>query len=91
MARVTEDLRCSSAEAEAVVVEKEGLIEPLLSSLETAYQRINGKHLLFQIHQTFIGSGINRDQFRGLLARAVRERVGLSEDIKTIIEQRVLA
>jgi len=81
----------SGAEAVVAVSEKEDLIEPLLSSLETAYRRINGKHLLFQIHQTFIGSGINRDQFRSLLARAVKERVGLPEDIKLIIEQRALA
>ena len=91
LARVTEDLGCTPAEAEVAVVEKEKLIEPLLSDLEGAYRRINGKHLLFQIHQTFIRSGITRDQFRSLLARAVKERVGLPEDIKTIIEQRVLA
>ncbi len=91
MARVVEGLGCTTAKAEPAVSEKEVAIEPLLSSLEGAHQRINGKHLLFQIHQTFIRSGITRDQFRNLLARAVRERVGLHEDIKTIIEQRVLA
>jgi len=91
VARVVRELGCSQVEAEAALADKEARIVPLLSDLETAYQRINGKHLLFQIHQTFIGSGINRDQFRNLLARAVKERSGLSEDIKTIIEQRVLA
>ena len=90
-ARVARELGCSQMEAEAALADKERQIEPLLLGLKTAYQRINGKHLLFQIHQTFIRSGITRDQFRNLLARAVRERVGLHEDIKTIIEQRVLA
>ncbi|MDQ2732584.1 MAG: DUF4435 domain-containing protein [Armatimonadota bacterium] len=91
IARVTAELGCSQAEAEAALSEREALIEPLLPNLEVAYQRINGKHLLFQLHQAFIRSGINRDQFRNLLARAVKERTGLSQDIKTIIEQRVLA
>lgn len=91
IARVVEELGCTPAEAETAVSEKEAAIEPLLSSLGSAYRRINGKHLLFQIHQTFIRSGVTRDQLRSLLARAVRERVGLHEEIRTIIEQRVLA
>ena len=91
MARVVEGLGCTPAEAETAVSEKEVAIEPLLSNLEHAHRRINGKHLLFQIHQRFIRSGITRDQFRNLLARAVKERVGLPEDIQTIIERRMLA
>lgn len=90
VAQVARELGCSEVDAEAVVSEKEGLIEPLLLILETAYWRINGKHLLFQIHKRFVRSGATRDQFRSLLARAVK-RAGLHEDIKAIIEQRVLA
>jgi len=90
LARVMEDLECTYAEAEAAVSAKEQAIEPLLSDLETAHRRVNGKHLLFQIHKTYIGSGITRDQSRNLLAREVK-RLGLHDDIKTIIERRVLA
>ena len=90
VACVVRELGCSLTDAEAAVSEKEGLIEPLLLILETAYWRINGKHLLFQIHKRFVRSGATRDQFRSLLARAVK-RAGLHEDIKAIIEQRVLA
>ena len=36
-------------------------------------------------------SGIARDQFCNPLARVARERVRLHEDIKTIIERRVVA
>ena len=90
IARVEKEFGCSFAEAEAAVAGKETLIEPLLSHLETAHQRINGKHLLFHVHNLYIKTGIKREQFRNLLARAVKERVGLHEDIKVIIEQRIL-
>ena len=88
--RVAEDLACSSAEAEAILSDKEQLIEPLLSSLETAHRRINGKHLLFQVYKTFVQTGICRDKFRNLLARAVK-RSGLHEDVRAIVELRILA
>jgi hypothetical protein len=91
VARVVKELGCSQTEAEAALVQKEELIEPLLLHLETAYQRINGKHLFFHIYRMFIGAGFTHDRFRQLLARAIKERVGLHEDIKTIIEQWVLA
>ncbi len=90
VARVVRELGCSPADAEAAVSKKEALIEPLLSSLEAAHRRINGKPLLFQAHRRLIQSGIDRDKFGNLLARAVK-RAGLHEDIKTIIEQRGLA
>lgn len=92
--RVAGELGCSQAEAEVALADKERQIEPLLSSLETAYQRINGKHLFFQVYrlyQSSAGRGITRDQLRSLLARSVKERVGLHEDIRTIIERRILA
>lgn len=94
LVRVTEDLQCSAAEAEVILSRKEALIGPMLLTLEAAHQRINGKHLFFhayQFCQTFIGRGATKDQLRKLLARSVKERVGLHDDIKTIIEQRVLA
>ncbi len=90
IAQVARELGRSEVDAEAAVSKKEGLIEPLLLILETAYWRINGKHLLFHIHKEFVRSGATRDQFQNLLARAVK-RAGLHEDIKAIIEQRVLA
>ena len=89
--RVAQEFGCSPAEATLAVAEKERRIEPLLSGVETAYQRINGKHILFHLHRVYIKSGITREQLHGLLARAVKERVGLSADIVEIVEKRILA
>ena len=94
VARVVTEIGCSQAEAETALAEKEELIEPLLAHFETAHQRINGKHLFFHVYQfcqTYVGRGITKDQLRNILARSVKERVGLPGDIRTIIEQRVLA
>lgn len=89
--RIAEELECSQEDAELALASKEESIEPMLSSLETAYRHINGKHLLFLVHKTFVKTGVQRKPFQNLLARDVKEKVGLHEDIKTIIEQRVLA
>lgn len=89
--RIAKELECSQEDAELALAAKEELIEPMLFSLETAYRHINGKHLLFLVHKTFVKTGVQREPLRNLLARDVKEKVGLHEDIKTIVERRVLA
>ena len=89
-------LACSEAEAEQRVAAKEALLLPMMASLEQAHCGIKGKHLLYQLHALYVSQvtgvrgGLSVEYFKSLLARAVK-RVGLHEDIKTIIEQRVLA
>lgn len=89
-------LGCSETEAERRVAAKEALLQPVMASLEQAHSSIKGKHLLYQLHALYvsqvagIGGGLSAEYFKSLLARAVK-RSGLHEDIKTIIEQRVLA
>jgi hypothetical protein len=89
-------LACSEAEAEQRIAAKEALLLPMMASLEQAHCGIKGKHLLYQLHALYVsqvtgvGGGLSREYLKSLLARAVK-RLGLSEDIKTIIEQRVLA
>lgn len=89
-------LACSEAEAEQRVAAKEALLQPMMASLEQAHCGIKGKHLLYQLHALYVsqvtgvGGGLSVEYFKSLLARAVK-RSGLHDDIKTIIEQRVLA
>ena len=89
-------LACSEAEAEQRVVTKEALLQPMMASLEQAHCGIKGKHLLYQLHALYVsqvptvGGGLSIEYFKSLLARTVKGS-GLHEDIKTIIEQRVLA
>lgn len=89
-------LGCSETEAEQKITAKEALLLPMMASLEQAHSSIKGKHLLYQLHALYvsqvtgIGGGLSVEYFKSLLARAVK-RFGLHEDIKTIIEQRVLA
>ena len=89
-------LGCSEAEAEQRIATKEALLQPMMASLEQAHSGIKGKHLLYQLHALYVsqvtgvGGGLSVEYFKSLLARAVK-RSGLHEDIKTIIEQRVLA
>lgn len=83
-------LSCSESEAEEQIAAKEALISPLLTDLDSAYTRINGKHLLFRVHKDFTKTGVNKEQFRSLLARAIRQRAVLHSDIQAIMEQRIL-
>jgi len=89
-------LDCSETEAEQRIAGKEALLLPMMASLEQAHSCIKGKHLLYQLHAfyvsqvTGVGGGLSIEYLKSLLARAVK-RAGLHEDIKTIIEQRVLA
>jgi hypothetical protein len=82
-------LGCSEEEAERRVVEKEARIDAALGQLESAYARINGKHILerlfktYQIHTT-------KDHFRRLLARTVKTQLGVHDHIRAIVNRRIL-
>lgn len=89
-------LGCSETDAEQKIAAKEALLQPMMASLEQAHCGIKGKHLLYHLHALYashvpgIGGSLSKDYLKSLLARTVK-RLGLHEDIKTIIEQRVLA
>jgi hypothetical protein len=81
-------------QVEDKITEKESFIQAALSNLEEAYQMINGKHLFHQVHQKYVNEekrGLRTDHFRNLLARTVKEKVGLHTDIWLIIKQRILS
>lgn len=87
-------MQCDVSQAEQRVVAKEALLDPLLAALETAQTCVNGKHLLHHVYLHYISnvrSGLRKDYFFNLLVRAVKEKVGLHPDVKTIVEQRILA
>jgi len=68
----------------------------MMTSLEEAHAVVRGKHLLHQIHALYI---TQVSQIRDHLSKEYLKRqltvtaaeTGLHEDIKTIIERRVLA
>jgi hypothetical protein len=85
-------LGCSVEVAELRIAEKENLLDPLLTTLATAHTCVNGKHLLHQIYISYI-SGVRRgspkDHLFNLLVRTIKAN-GLHEDIKEIVETRIL-
>ena len=89
-------LGCSETEAEQRVAAKEALLQPMMVTLEQAHSGIKGKHLLHHLHALYVaevpgvGGSLSKDYLKSLLVRAAK-REGLHEDIKTIIERRVLA
>ncbi len=90
-------LDCSEGEAEARIAAKEALLQPMMVSLENAHAGIKGKHLLFQLHALYVAQvskevkgGLSIDYLKSLLTRAVK-RIGLHEDIREIMERRILA
>jgi hypothetical protein len=89
--RVATEIGCSTVQADEKITIKEGLIAPLLPTLETAYLRINGKHILFHVHKKYIQKELTQENLRKYLARTIKDRIGIPEDIKLIVEQRVLA
>jgi hypothetical protein len=85
-------LGCDEAEAERRIAEKEALLDPMLTALDTAHLRINGKHLLqqvYEVHVIKVKKGLLKDHLRNLLARSVK-RLGLHADVTTIVEGRIL-
>lgn len=85
---------CDVAVAEARIAAKEVLLDPKLTTLETAQTCVNGKHLLHHVYVQYISSvrrGLPKDVFANLLIRTIKARLGLHQDIRTIMEQRILA
>jgi len=75
------------------IEEKESIIQSQLSTIEMAYQLIDGKHLLHQILYQYTDEPKTKprvEHFRRLLTRTIKEKVGLHEDILRIIKQRIL-
>ena len=86
-------LSCDVAPAEQRIAEKEALLDPLLATLETAHHCVSGKHLLHQVYLHYVVAikrGFLKDHLFHLLVRSIK-RMGLHEDIKEIMEQRILA
>lgn len=89
-------LGCSVDEAERRIAAEEALLLPLMASLDQAHSCTKGKHLLYQLHALYVSQvrqvrdGLSIDYLKRQLTSAVNE-LGLHEDIKTIIEQRVFA
>ena len=89
-------LDCAEGEAEQRIVDKEALLHPQMTFLEQAHSCIKGKHLLYQLHALYVSEqrqvkdGLSIDYLMRQLTNAVKE-TGLHEDVRTIIEQRILA
>jgi hypothetical protein len=81
-------------QTEEKIIEKETIIQAALSNINEAYQVINGKHIYHHAYQRYVVEekrGLRKDHFRNLLARTVKEKVGLHADILLIIKQRILS
>jgi len=81
------------ARVEQKIVEKEVIIQSKLDSIDTAYQMIDGKHLLHQIMYKYTDEPKTKprvEHFRRLLTRTVKEKIGLHTDILWIIKRRIL-
>ena len=93
IAHTANRLHLDVAQTEPLVAAKEAAIGPLLVSLDDAYTRINGKHLLHQIvtrHRVPHRPGLQKEHFLRLLADTVQRNPGMHADIATIVEQRIL-
>ncbi len=85
-------LSFSEQEAENLLLQKEQMIRERIGTLERAHVFINGKHLLHLVYCEYINKvkkGLRKDHLRNLLARAVKA-LGISDDIREIVERRIL-
>jgi hypothetical protein len=85
-------LNCSEPDAEQRLSQKEALIAPRLISIDQAFTRVNGKHILHRVYMAYISGvrrGMPKSHFVNLLVRAVKVQ-GLHADIKEIIETKIL-
>ncbi len=80
-------LGCSKAEAEQRIAEKEALLDIVLTGLESAHTRTNGKYLLQRLSKKL---STTKSHFRRLLVRTTAQ-IGLHSDIQAIVEERILA
>ncbi len=79
---------------EKKISEKEEKIESALDSLAEAYTITNGKHILHQVFLQYINPvkrGMLKGHFRSLLARTVKDKIGIHSDILLIVRNRILS
>lgn len=71
---------------------KEEIIESSLDLLENAHRFINGKHIFHQVFHQYVNPikrGLRKDHLRNLLARNVKEKIGIHDDIVEIVERKI--
>lgn len=91
---ISRRLQCDEDAAQMRIEQKEALLLPYLSDLDTAHTRINGKHLLHLAHEEYLvqaKGGVQREPWCRLLAHFVKVGPGLHADIRAIMEDRILA
>lgn len=88
--RVSDRLQYEIAATEQKIREKEEIIESELDTLDKAHKFINGKHLFHQIHEKYVKKGLTRNHLRNLLARTIKEKIGVHDDLREIVKKRIL-
>ncbi|BDI29982.1 hypothetical protein CCAX7_20330 [Capsulimonas corticalis] len=80
-------------ETRIAIEEKESSILERLHSIDTAYTRINGKHLLHRLHlgAMEIGLGVQKTSFFNLLLAQIKQQNLIHADLREIVEQKILA
>lgn len=71
---------------------KAEILKSNLATIEKAQTVINGKHVLHHLHLFALAekSGLSKEHLRNLLARTVKEKIGIPLEIRTIIETNIL-
>jgi hypothetical protein len=85
-------LNLSGPEVRNLFAEREAVIASTLTSMESGHTYINGKHAFHRLHRLAITeqSGLSRNHLRDLLARTVKQRMGIPQDIREIIDDNIL-
>jgi hypothetical protein len=84
-------LNLDEAEAKRRITEKEAELDAYLTELETAHKVVNGKHLLFRLYDTHATAALkSKNVLLNLLTRFHKDRDGIHQDIRDIIERRIL-
>jgi hypothetical protein len=91
--RASRGLGISRPEARALIDEKEAVIVERLHSLEAAYTRINGKHLL---HRLFLNATetrleVSKKVLFNLLLAQIKQQNLIHADLREIVEQKILS
>ncbi|HEY3329151.1 MAG TPA: DUF4435 domain-containing protein [Capsulimonadaceae bacterium] len=89
LTHLSKELNISDAEADANLAAKEALIEACLSDMVRAHTVIRGKYLLHYLYRVNVHPRMQIDVFTNLLVASVK-RYGIPQDIRDIIENRVL-
>ena len=89
---VASRLSCSVADADQLLLAKEQLIAPRLTTLEDAQTCTSGKHLMHHVYMwiTQTRRGLVKDHLFRLLLNRIKDSVGIHQEIRTIVEQRIL-